>query len=420
MSERHDEDEGIIDPGRLHALLPYLRETVYLFDLDGNLTARLGPPGGILGHALQPGESVFSHIHPDDVPRGLEVGADLQASQIGWVGEYSIRLRHADGTWRQVEVRIHNHRDDPELAGMVAVLREVLPAPERPLDPLLEGRGPAASALGELGAIANGLPTAYLVLGPGGRVRHVSDAAAELLGCGRDELLALPIDELAIDLDRPQVRAAYDTLARTTGSRTVVCTTRARFANRVVEAEFHTRGTDHGRNLVTVVLVDHTAEPELVRLATRDALTGLANRTKVLETIAGLLLDPEPVLSVVYVDLDDLKAINDTHGHETGDRALIEVAQHLRGLVRPADLVGRMSGDEFVVVCPELGGRSLMAMVERIATLNDGSCQIATPDGRGAVLTVSAGGATASAGDTTASLLSRADEAMFAAKHARP
>jgi diguanylate cyclase (GGDEF)-like protein len=188
----------------------------------------------------------------------------------------------------------------------------------------------------------------------------------------------------------------------------------------MVEAEFHTRGTDLGRSLVTVVLVDHTAEPELIRLATRDALTGLANRTKVLETITGLLLEEEPVLSVVYVDLDDLKAINDNHGHETGDRALIEVAEHLRSLVRPDDLVGRLSGDEFAVVCPKLDGHSLMAMVERVATLNDGSCQIATPDGSHTTLSVSAGGATAVAGDTTASLLARADEAMFAAKHARP
>lgn len=420
MDERQVDDAGITDPGRIDALVPFLRETVFLFDLDGNLTARLGPPGGVLGHGLQPGESVFSHIHPDDVPRGLQVGADIEGSQTGWVGEYSVRLRHADGSWRQMEIQIHNRRDDPDLAGMVAVVREVPPQPAPLLGPFPDGREPASSTLGELGAIANGLPTAYLVLGPGGRVRHVSDAAAELLGCQRDDLLALPVDELAVDLDRPQLRAAYDALARTTGSRSVVCTTRARFGSRMVEAEFHTRGTDPGRSLVTVVLVDHTAEPELVRLATRDALTGLANRTKVLETITGLLLDDEPVLSVVYVDLDDLKAINDTHGHETGDRALIEVAEHLRAIVRPMDLVGRMSGDEFVVVCPDVDGHALMALVERIGRTSSETCHVETPDGGRVVLTVSAGGATAAAGDTTAALLARADEAMFAAKHARP
>jgi diguanylate cyclase (GGDEF)-like protein len=215
------------------------------------------------------------------------------------------------------------------------------------------------------------------------------------------------------------VQAAYDALLRTTGARTVVATTRQRFGGRIVEAELHTRGTDQEHKVVTVVLVDHTAEPELVRLATRDALTGLANRTKVLETIGGLLLEDPPSLSVVYVDLDDLKQINDRHGHEAGDRALIAVGDRLRRMVRPADLVGRMSGDEFVLVCPGLSGHDLMSLVQRVGERASDRLEIEAPDGTVLLLTVSAGGATASTGDSTGSLLRRADQAMFAAKHHR-
>ena len=415
MDQDSSEDNGIVGAEHLGALLPFLRESVLVFDRHGNLTARVGPPGGILGHALQAGQNVFARLHPDDVPRGIRIGDEARASQDGWVGRISVRLRHADGSWRRYSFEIHNRHGDPAIRGMVAVIREEEPehAPEAP--PADE----QGDALDDLVAIAHGLPTAYLVLDAGRIVRHASDAVTDLLRCSRDDLLGMPVDELVTEHDRPLVRAAVGALAHTPGTRTVICATRARFGSRLLEAEFHTRGTDAAHKLTTVVLVDHTTEPELVRLATRDALTGLHNRAKVIDTITGLLLEPEPVLSVVYVDLDDLKAINDAHGHETGDQALVEAADRIRALVRPEDLVGRMGGDEFVVVCPGLAGTGLMSLVERLGDTKVLHSTVPAPDGTALPLTVSAGGATAVATDTTSTLLARADEAMFRAKHAR-
>jgi len=405
-------DTGLVGAEHLEAMLPYLTEAIFIFDRDGDLKARLSPPNGLLGWAFGVGTNVFTHMHPDDVPRGIQVGAEAQSAQLGWTGEVQVRLRHADGSWRRCQLRIHNRFGDPAVDGMVAVLREVPTADEVP-DPEVEA---ALTAIDDL-------PTAYLALGQQGRIRFASEAATELLTTCREDLVGLPIAELVVDADQPVVQAAYATLLHTTGARTVVATTRGRFGSRLVEAEFHTRGTDSAHKIVTVVLVDHTAEPELVRLATSDPLTGLANRTKVLGTIGGLLLEPEPVLSVVYVDLDDLKGINDEHGHEAGDQALIAVADQLRRLVRPGDLVGRMSGDEFVIVCPGLDGTGLMSFVQRIgdATATPVATHTAgAADPAPLIVTFSAGGATATAGDTTSSLLRAADEAMFAAKHHRP
>jgi diguanylate cyclase (GGDEF)-like protein len=108
-------------------------------------------------------------------------------------------------------------------------------------------------------------------------------------------------------------------------------------------------------------------EKELVFLATHDALTGLPNRTLILDRIEQTLtrarLNQEPV-AALFVDLDNFKAINDSLGHGTGDELLCAVAERLEGVIRETDALGRMGGDEFVVVAD---GLSLAAGPELIA-----------------------------------------------------
>ncbi len=108
-------------------------------------------------------------------------------------------------------------------------------------------------------------------------------------------------------------------------------------------------------------------EQELVFLATHDALTGLPNRTLILDRIEQTLtrarLSQEPV-AVLFVDLDNFKAINDSLGHGIGDELLCAVAKRLEGVIRETDALGRLGGDEFVVVAE---GISLAAGPELIA-----------------------------------------------------
>jgi diguanylate cyclase (GGDEF)-like protein/PAS domain S-box-containing protein len=90
---------------------------------------------------------------------------------------------------------------------------------------------------------------------------------------------------------------------------------------------------------------------ELRRLAESDPLTGLANRRCLRDTLEAQFLQ-EPPGWLVFMDLDHFKEVNDAHGHEAGDRLLVEVAGILRASVRGEDLVARMGGDEFAILLP--------------------------------------------------------------------
>ena len=94
-------------------------------------------------------------------------------------------------------------------------------------------------------------------------------------------------------------------------------------------------------------------EKELHRLSYMDELTGVANRRKFMELLTDSLKLSSKVersLAVLFLDLDFFKVVNDTHGHEYGDKILIEVAQRMQSCVRDTDLVARLGGDEFVVL----------------------------------------------------------------------
>ena len=146
----------------------------------------------------------------------------------------------------------------------------------------------------------------------------------------------------------------------------------------------------------------------------QDRLTGLANRTSLEET-AARLLGGDGDVSLLVLDLDDFKDLNDTRGHAAGDELLAVVAERLRACVRAGDLVARLGGDEFAVVVPD-GARVARAVGERVLA------SLATPaeltDGTVVSLRGSLGIATpADDGERTLSaLLRNADLAMYLAK----
>jgi diguanylate cyclase (GGDEF)-like protein len=103
--------------------------------------------------------------------------------------------------------------------------------------------------------------------------------------------------------------------------------------------------------------------------ALHDPLTGLANRTllrdRLEQALARSVREGLPT-GVLFVDLDEFKSVNDYFGHATGDAVLVEIAARLRAVVRPADTVARIGGDEFVVVCEDIDEEAALALGHRL------------------------------------------------------
>lgn len=158
-----------------------------------------------------------------------------------------------------------------------------------------------------------------------------------------------------------------------------------------------------------------------LRLAVTDPLTGLVNRRYALPHLGRLLArraPGRPPVAAMMVDIDRFKALNDAHGHAGGDAVLVAVARRLCADLRPADLVARVGGDEFLVVLAGSGAGEAARVAERMRR-RVSARPVAIAGGGGVSVSLSIGLAVAGDGETGAeTLVARADRALYAAKTA--
>jgi diguanylate cyclase (GGDEF)-like protein len=172
--------------------------------------------------------------------------------------------------------------------------------------------------------------------------------------------------------------------------------------------------------IVRMVLEQEALRREMVQQARTDPLTGLLNRRAFLEEMHRQIarLDrASEAGTLMFVDVDALKAVNDRLGHATGDQVLVRLADLLRKLVRPFDLITRLGGDEFAVW---LSGADHMTAAERadhLCITAPGELQAVLPEAF-SKLGVSVGIATRRAGseESVEDLTKRADMAMYEVK----
>lgn len=201
----------------------------------------------------------------------------------------------------------------------------------------------------------------------------------------------------------------------------------------------------HSRNLVIVItltlvsflilfviifrLVSHLrselkeAGEKLQHIAVTDELTGLRNRRYLMERLHAELKQVQRTsrpLACIMFDLDHFKNINDTYGHDAGDRILQEVAVAARGQCRESDILSRFGGEEFVIVLPDTTLDDALEIAERLR-LAIASCRVTLADGK--MLTITASFGVTSQVDlqqevpaAETALLKRVDDALYAAK----
>jgi diguanylate cyclase (GGDEF)-like protein len=173
-----------------------------------------------------------------------------------------------------------------------------------------------------------------------------------------------------------------------------------------------------GTAVFILALVKERDEAASMAVARTDSLTGVANRAAFLANAERILQrcrrDTTPV-SVVMVDLDRFKAINDRYGHAIGDAVIKTFCDVASAALRPTDLIGRIGGEEFAILLPGCSIEAAFVRADRIRTAFAESCRFVR--GMQAGATVSAGVAVSAAGEETiAALLETADAALYCAK----
>jgi diguanylate cyclase (GGDEF)-like protein/PAS domain S-box-containing protein len=383
------------------------------------------------------GESVLDQIHPDDQGRAVE----------GWLTTLStrrdqltrMRRRRKDGSWVWVDTTLHNYLNQAERNYVLVELIDV--SAEMAAQEALQDREEL------LRRLTDAMPVGLMQLDRDRNVVYHNTRLEHILRTSprpSPEQESAPVAEPSsasgqADADRPPplAEALLSTLTREGAAsfqaalghvlnegvdedlEVDVVPDDGEWRRALLSIRALRRMNGEVNGAITSVLdVTDTARAhrELERRATFDALTGCHNRAATLELLEReLQRDDASCVGVVYVDLDRFKPVNDTLGHAAGDELLVTIAERLRALTRREDIVGRLGGDEFLVMLPDVRASEVaMRVAERMCNSLGESIEIAA----GTVeLTASIGVACAQTRSTTADeLIKHADGAMYDSK----
>lgn len=234
----------------------------------------------------------------------------------------------------------------------------------------------AAALQSQLAAIIEATPDGVALINPQGEFRYLNPACRSMLGIGADEpVSALTLLDFCSSLARSDIQQNALPTASREGrwNAEVECINRSGRAFPVFLALFAHKETDTQVSLLSVILRDISEqkhrEAELAHLAHHDALTGLFNRRRFQEELDNRLAQVRRYGmqgGLLFIDVDGLKMVNDTLGHQAGDALLVSLAALLQERLREVDIVARLGGDEFAVLISTADALNAPAVAERL------------------------------------------------------
>ena len=348
--------------------------TAVILDADDALFDVLGWKSGDLA-----GKTSLDFIHPDDQPLAVENWMEMLASP-GPARSLRLRHRHANGSFVWLELTNTNLLDDLDhncvVADMLDLSHELPPEPEvraaADADTASNGDRPlrvheAIRAREQLlHRLAEALPVGVLHVDAQGRVLYTNQRLHAIVGRERAETFD---DQLSTVMgeDAARVTEAFESALRggldndvemRVGSDDGSGDKELRQCTLAVRALVTDDGEVTGAVASVTDVTDSVRMREELRVrATFDKLTRCYNRASTVDALEKMLDDGHPGgrPAVIFVDLDRFKGVNDDLGHAAGDELLEVVASRLQRAVREGDVVGRIGGDEFLVLCPAIG-----------------------------------------------------------------
>jgi len=377
------------------------------------------------------GKRSMEFLHPADRQRAVEGWVHMLEEPEQGV-QFRYRHRCKDGSYLWVDVTNHNLLESSGyvLAEMVEAAGDVAATDEGgTLDDALDGGSATmiARVMRDqewlLRRLAESLPTGVALADAEGVIVYANRRLHDLLGSEA----ARTINELfarALDEDKPIVAAAVEAALRRSHDTDLELHLRARDGSFPSLCVVNIRAVSDqpgamGGAMVCVADVTESArlKAELERRATIDTLTGCQNRASTVEFLTDVLAGGLPV-AAVFIDVNGLKSVNDRLGHAAGDELIAGVASRLIRSARTGDVTGRIGGDEFLLVCPNVADpTAAFSIACRTAHALEGPLQVS-----GSTLRPSASigvAHTRTGGTTPDELIASADTAMYQAKRQR-
>jgi diguanylate cyclase (GGDEF)-like protein/PAS domain S-box-containing protein len=315
-------------------------------------------------------------IHPDDRDLGLTSWIDM-LSHPGKSRRVRLRHRRADGSYLWCEVVNRNALADPHSRHVLSQLTDV--------NAEVIAQVELAAQQQTLRTLAETLTVGIALVDASGRVAYANAAMLALTGSPTGD----HVSDLLHSLHPADLRHGQDAYRRavSTGAPvrvTVRVSPPGCVEPLLVRLDISPTGDGGAVACAADVTEETRLHEQLERQATCDALTGCWNRTAVLSMLEAAVSPPradrgrrhgdhrvalDSGVAVLYIDLDGFKAVNDERGHAAGDVILVRAADRLRAALRDTDDIGRLGGDEFLLVCPNVADRDgARALAEHVRT----------------------------------------------------